>query len=143
MNKKTIPLSLIDEFQATSTGHDILRYIVLPDLLGSNSENLLYFSGRSLARKFEIDSIEDIFYFYQKVSWGNLELLKEKKSEHTYLLMSDEIVKRIQSDINVDFKLEAGFLAESIEMVTNRPCECFETINKRLFQVTFVITFTD
>lgn len=143
MKKSKLPITLLDDFHHTSTGHDILRYLVLPDLLGQNSDTLLYFSGRKLARKIEINDINDIYYFFQKISWGNLELVKEKKNELSLLLMSDEIAQRLNSSLTTEFNLEAGFLAETIQVVTGRPCECEISINERLFQVNFKVTFTD
>lgn len=143
MQKSKLPITLLDDFHPTSTGHDILRYLVLPDLLGYNSETLLYFSGRKLARKIEINDINDIYYFFQKINWGNLELVKEKKNELSLLLMSDEIVQRLKSELLTEFNLEAGFLSEAMELVTGRPSECEVNINKRLFQVNFKIIFTD
>src|SRR5699024_2329659 len=143
MQKSKLPITLLDDFHSTSTCHDIIRYLVLPDLLGHNSETLLYFSGRKLARKIEINDINDIYYFFQKINWGNLELVKEKKNELSLLLMSDEIVQRLKSELLTEFNLEAGFLSEAMELVTGRPSECEVNINKRLFQVNFKIIFTD
>lgn len=143
MQKSKFPITLLEEFLPTSTGHDILRYLLLPDLLGHNSDTLLYFSGRNLARKIKLSEINDIYYFFQKISWGHLELVREKKNELSLLLMSDEIVKRLESNLTTEFNLEAGFLAEAIENVTDRPSECEVNINKRLFQVNFKVIFTD
>jgi len=143
MPKSKLPITLLDDFQPNSTGHDVLRYLVLPDLLGHSSDTLLYFSGRKLARKIDIHDLNDIYYFFQKISWGNLELIKEKKNELSFLLMSDEIVQRLKSSLFTEFNLEAGFLAEAIEIVFNRTCECEIKINERLFQINFKIIFTD
>lgn len=143
MQNNKFPISILDEFLPSSTGHDILRYLLLPELLGHNSDNLLYFAGRNLARKIELKELNDIYYAFQKLGWGNLELVKEKKNELSFLLMSDEIVKRLESSISTEFILESGFLAEAIEDVMNRKCECDVHINSRLFQINFKIIFTD
>jgi len=143
MDNNTISLSILDEFLPTSIGHDIIRYISLPDIFGSEAHSLLYFTGRNLARKIEIKTKEDIIYIFDKLGWGRLELNKEKKRTMTFFLMSDEIVKRIQAPIKTDFRLESGFMAEAIQKVTERPCECSENINERLFRVQFNIVFTD
>lgn len=142
-NDELIPLSTLDDFLPASTGYDILRYVSLPDMFGSEADSLLYFTGRKLARKLEINTNDDILYIFKKLSWGNLELIKDKKNSMRFYLMSDEIVKRIQSSVPVDFRLEAGFLAEAIEKITNRPCECMDEVNTRIFRVQFDIVFTD
>lgn len=142
-NDELIPLSTLDDFLPASTGYDILRYVSLPDMFGSEADSLLYFTGRKLARKLEINTNDDILYIFKKLSWGNLELIKDKKNSMRFYLMSDEIVKRIQSSVPVDFRLEAGFLAEAIEKITNRSCECMDEVNTRIFRVQFDIVFTD
>lgn len=143
MDEKKIHINKLEQFLEKSIGQDVLRYLVLPDILGNEKETLLYFSGRNLARNLKIDSLEDIKLIFSLLSWGNLDLIKEKKNEITFHLLSDQIVKRIQSDFITDFRLEAGFLAEAISHLTERPCECQEDVNKRLFQVEFKVIFTD
>lgn len=143
LNDERIPLSVLDEFLPSSIGHDILRYISLPDIFGSESDSLLYFTGRKLARKLEIKTKDDIYYIFKKLGWGHLELTKEKKRSITFYLMSDEIVKRIKAPITVDFRLESGFLAEAIEKVTSRSCECIDNVNERLYRVKFEVIYTD
>lgn len=138
-----VPLSILDEFLATSTGYDVMRYISLPDIFGDEAHTLLYFTGRRLARKLDIKTKDDIYYAFQKLSWGQLELTKERKRSMSFYLMSDEVVKRITAPITVDFRLESGFLAEAIQKIMNRPCECKERVNKRLYRVQFEIIFTD
>lgn len=142
-NDELIPLSIVDDFLHTTTGHDILRYISLPDIFGAEADSLLYFTGRKLARKLDIKKTDDIFYMFKKLGWGNLELIKEKKNSMRFFLMSDEIIKRIQAPIPVDFQLECGFLAEAIEKAINRPCECTNDVNERLYRVQFNVMFTD
>src|SRR5690625_6530287 len=103
MPKSKLPITLLDDFQPNSTGHDILRYLVLPDLLGHSSDTLLYFSGRKLARKIDIHDLYDIYYFFQKISWGNLALFKENKNELSYFLISDYIVIRFKLSLFIEF----------------------------------------
>lgn len=138
-----ISLSMIEEFLPTSTGHDVLRYISLPDIFGSEADLLLYFTGRKLARRLDIKTRDDIYYIFQKLGWGQLEMAKERKRSMRFFLMSDEIVKRIKSPVAVDFRLESGFLAEAIQKVMNRQCECTDEVNQRLFRVQFDVVFSD
>lgn len=143
MESKLISLSTLDDFPTDTIGQDILRYIGLPEMLGPEKDTLLYFMGKSIARKFEINKMEDIIYFFYKLRWGNLELVKEKKNSLTFHLMSDDVVHRLNSSLETDFRLEAGFIAETIFQVTERPSECTETINERLYRVEFTAHYLD
>ena|SRR5690625_441751 len=143
MESKLISLSTLDDFPTDTIGQDILRYIGLPEVLGPEKDTLLYFMGKSIARKFNFEKMEDIIYFFYKLRWGNLELIKEKKSTLNFHLMSDDVVHRIKSSLETDFRLEAGVIAETIFQVTGRPCECVETTNERLLRVEFTVHYLD
>jgi len=143
MDKKTIPLTVLDEFSPNTVGQDILRYVSLPDFLGSEKDTLLYYFGKNLARILEIDTIDDIYYVFHKLQWGHLELIKDKRNYMTFHLMADEVVQRLQSSITTDFRIESGFLAESIQKLTTRSCECTEKINEKLFRIEFRVFFLE
>jgi len=143
MDKKTIPLSVLDEFMPHTVGQDILRYVSLPDFLGTEKDTLLYYFGKNISRLMEIETLEDIYYVFQKLQWGNLELIKDKKNYMIFHLMADEVVHRIQSSISTDFRMESGFLSESIQKLTNRSCECTEKINEKLYRIEFRVFFVD
>lgn len=135
-------ISLLDSFTTNGAGYDVLRYVSLPDLLGTEAHTLLYFMGRRLARKLTINHIEDIYHIYSKLGWGRLELVKEKKKHILFHLMSDSVVYRLKAPIDTEFRLEAGFLAEAMEQVTERKCECTEEVNKNIHLVEFKVLFT-
>ncbi len=143
MDRNLISLSTLDEFNSETIGQDILRYISLPSFLGHEKDTLLYFIGRTLARRIHMESLEDVIYLFKKFRWGNLELIKNKQNHMILHLMSDDVVKRMQASIDVDFRLEAGFIAEAMQNITGRPAECLETINERLFRVEYKLYFTD
>src|SRR5699024_3135793 len=90
-NKKTLPLSLLNELHTSGAGYDMLRYINLPNLLGDEAHTILYFMGKDLARNLEIKKIEDLYYIADKLGWGRLELVKEKKQSLTFHLMADAV----------------------------------------------------
>ncbi|HLR71207.1 MAG TPA: DUF2507 domain-containing protein [Pseudogracilibacillus sp.] len=142
MGNQLISLSTLNEFDPKTVGQDVIRYISLPSLLGHEKDSLLYFTGRKLARKIKIETIDDIVYLFAKFHWGNLELVKEKKNQMVFHLMADEVVKRLQSSIETDFRLEAGFLAEAMQTLTERAAESTESVNERLFLVQFKVYFT-
>src|SRR5699024_12603470 len=72
--------------------------------------------GKNLARQFELNSIYDVTYFFEKMGWGKLELVKEKKKLLTFTLLADSVVHRLKAPIETEFRLEAGFLSESIQI---------------------------
>ncbi|AIF43269.1 DUF2507 domain-containing protein [Virgibacillus sp. SK37] len=138
-NNTVFPISQLTDLQSSGAGYDILRYLGLPELLGAESNTLLYFLGRNLARKFEFDSLEDIAHLFEQLGWGYLEIIKEKKETITFQLMSDALVQRLKAPIDTEFRLEAGFLAEAFQRIDNSDCECTEEINRKLFLVQFTI----
>ncbi|WP_200411404.1 YslB family protein [Virgibacillus salexigens] len=138
-----ISVSEIEELHTAGAGYDILRYIGLPELLGKESPTLLYFMGRMLARKFELQTIEDIVFIFDNLGWGKLELVKDKRKEMTFQLMSDSIAKRLNASFEAEFRLECGFLAEALQIIQQYDCECVETIHSRIHQVEITAVFTN
>ncbi|RYG74854.1 DUF2507 domain-containing protein [Lentibacillus lipolyticus] len=141
--KQELPVTLLEELYTAGAGYDIIRYVGLPDVFGNQANALLYFMGKNMARKFDFQSISDIVYAFEKLGWGNLELVKEKKNELTFQLMADAIVYRLNSPLETEFRLEAGFLSESVSHIKQRPCECEEEIHKKIHQIEFTAILTD
>ena len=137
-----LSLTLLDELHTSGAGYDVLRYISLPDLFGTEADTLLYFMGKDLARSLHINSLEDIYQIADKLGWGRLELVKEKKRGFTFQLMADAVFHRLQAKFDVDFRLEAGFLAEAIQQLYGRECECNEQINRKIHLVEFMVYYT-
>lgn len=137
-----LSISLLQELQTSGAGYDVLRYISLPKLLGTEASTLLYFMGKDLARSFDIQSYQDIYEIATQLGWGKMELVKEKKHSLTFTLMADAVVYRLNAPINVDFRLEAGFLAKAVSMLKGKEYECSEKINKKIYQVEFKVVST-
>lgn len=140
---ESMPIKLLDRLHTSGAGYDIIRYIGLPDIFGSESNTLLYFMGKNLSRRLDIQSISDIVYAFEKLGWGRLELVKEKKKELVFQLMSDSVVYRLTAPLDTEFRLEAGFLAESIEHIKERSCECQEKLHQKIHQIEFTVIFTE
>lgn len=145
MSKKHKPLSLtlLNELHTAGAGYDVLRYISLPDLFGAEAHTIFYFMGKDLARSLNISSAEELYYAADKLGWGRLELVKEKKRSLTFNLMADAVFHRLQASFDVDFRLEAGFIAEAVYMINGIECECTETINAKIHQVEFKVYYTE
>ncbi|HLR42672.1 MAG TPA: DUF2507 domain-containing protein [Pseudogracilibacillus sp.] len=143
MQKEELPLHVIEQLSSETIGYDILKYVSLPNVFGAEKEAIMYYVGRDLARNIEMRSMDDLLYLFDKFRWGKLELIKQKKNEMTFHLMSDDIVHRLRSPLEVDFRLEAGFLAEAIQRLYERHSECTEKVNEKLYRVQFKVIFTD
>lgn len=113
--------------------------MVLPDLLDKNTTELLYWAGKRLARKYPLTSTNDIISFFEQAGWGYLSIKKETKSKIDFELTSDLLNKRFESNETVHFQLEAGFLAEQIQLQKQFITEAFEHPKKRAAKVTFTV----
>ncbi len=133
----------LEQLYSDGAGYDILRYIGLPELFGEEKDTLLYFLGRNLARKFEFSSLEDLSLFFEKMGLGSLDLAKDKKKVKTFYLLSDAIVTKLNSNIETDFRLEAGIIAEVIQQLEGVDCECLESVHHRLKQIEFTVYIQD
>lgn len=98
---------------ATLLGYETLRDMLLPDLLGTNS-NILYWAGKRLARKFNLAKDEDLPLFFAASNWGNLARIKAKRQQQLFKLSGPIVALRLKQK-NPEFQLETGFLAETIQ----------------------------
>ncbi|MFC7061594.1 YslB family protein [Halobacillus seohaensis] len=132
--KETAKLSTenISSLVATGAGFDLLRYYTLPDFLGKDSPYLLYFMGKNIARETTATTFEDLYEFFQYMGWGALQLIKEKRKEMIFHLQGHIVEKRLNQKIyKVDFRLECGFLAETLQSITGDTYECIEEISSK------------
>ena len=140
MSESTI---ILDQDTTSETvpvfGYELLRDTLIPDILGEETPKILYWAGKHIARKYPLDSISDIVDFFQQAGWGELQIVKESKSELIAELSSDIITKRIKSKVNTNFQLEAGFLAQQFERQKEVVTETFEHPRKRSTKVLFTI----
>ncbi|MFD2211079.1 YslB family protein [Virgibacillus halophilus] len=141
--KELLPISLLDQLQSPGAGYDILRYIALPELFGDEKDSLLYFMGKKLARKFSISNMEELATFFTSMGWGSLEFIKEKRKGFVFYLLADAVVQRIRAKVDTDFYLEAGFLAETLEIMQEKVCECRFEVNTKIHQVEFHVHYTE
>ncbi len=142
MKESTIidPKNNNDEPRTISTfGYELIREILLPEILGKDTPEILYWAGKRLARKFPLADFNQIIEFFANASWGHLEIKKERKNEMEFQLMSPLIVSRVKSKAEHFFQLEAGFLAQQIEMQKEAAAETFEHPVKKSNIVTFTV----
>jgi predicted hydrocarbon binding protein len=111
-------------------GYELLRSDLLPELLGKEERNILYWAGRHLARKYPLHTLEEVQAFFIEAGWGNLEMVEASKSEMMFSLQSSLIEQRIQNFSHTSFSLEAGFLAEQIQLQKKCITEALENIKR-------------
>jgi predicted hydrocarbon binding protein len=127
LNMKTIP----------SFGYEIIRDHLLQSILGKHEEDVLYWAGKELARKFPLFSMEEVASFFIEAGWGHLIFDKEAKDEAHYILTTD-----VPEQLNVEqrcFRLEAGFLAEQKQKQLGFLTECYEEKDPKKNAVKFTI----
>ncbi|MFD1067466.1 DUF2507 domain-containing protein [Oceanobacillus locisalsi] len=142
-SNQKLDVNTLEQLYSDGAGYDILRYIGLPELFGEEKETLLYFLGRNVARNFEFNSFEDVNVFFEKMGLGTLELAKEKKNVKTFYLLSEAVITRLKSNMETDFRLEAGIIAEAFLQLEGVDCECIESVHHRLKQIEFTVYIQD
>ncbi|MGJ9383002.1 DUF2507 domain-containing protein [Salipaludibacillus sp. CF4.18] len=115
-----------DTTSPSASGYDLLRHDLLPELLGEDEEKILYWAGKALARKKikENEKIETT-HFFHNAYWGSLQPVKEKKNERIY-----EVVAPHMSN-DRPFSLEAGFLAQIVEIEKGVIAESYYEVKKK------------
>lgn len=90
---------------------ELLRDHMLSDLLGEDYGQVIYWSGKRVARKFPVMSNEELTAFALDAGWGTLGLKKEKGTKFVF-----ELTPPASSNPKAKgyYQLEAGFLAEQI-----------------------------
>jgi predicted hydrocarbon binding protein len=111
-------------------GYELLRGVMLPELLGKESPSILYWCGRNLARKYPLETVEAISDFFCDAGWGTLVNADEGKSHLVFELSSGLISKRAHNSTNPFYSLEAGFLAQQIQAIKQRVAESHYTFKK-------------
>lgn len=91
------------------------REVLLPILLGEDTEDLTYWLGKEVARRFPLKDFEDVRRFFNLVGWGDLSLSGHQKGTTTLSLAGEPIEARISLGKNGGFNLETGFLSETYQ----------------------------
>ena len=105
------------ERQVPAFGYELLRNVLLPELLGDEIEPILYWAGRKLAKKYPCQTIEEMIDFFERAAWGELDKNGETKGKIKFELRSDFINARLKDKSVYKFSLESGFIAEQIQNI--------------------------
>ncbi|WP_295729928.1 YslB family protein [uncultured Limosilactobacillus sp.] len=93
-----------------------LRDVILPSILGKETDGILYWIGKDLAREFPVASIDDLVLLTKQLGLGNLQLTKEASLQRTFKLSGPLVEERLAIDKEqTSFTLEAGFIAQELE----------------------------
>jgi predicted hydrocarbon binding protein len=120
-------------------GYELIREVLLPEILGKDTPEILYWAGKRLARKDPLKNYDEIIEFFARASWGELVIKIERKEEIEFELSSPLIVSRVKSKAEHFFQLEAGFLAQQIEFQKETITETFEHPDKKSNKVQFTV----
>jgi predicted hydrocarbon binding protein len=115
-------------------GYEIIRDHLISSILGKHEDEILYWAGKDLARKFPLFSMNEAHVFFKEAGWGELYLEKESKDEAIYHLVSESIPLNINDRC---FHLEAGFLAAQQERNIGFMTECYNEKNVKQNNVIF------
>ncbi|MCM3513047.1 MULTISPECIES: YslB family protein [Carnobacterium] len=138
-NKKEQKPALEDCNGTTSLfGYELIRDVVIPNLLGTDTHEILYWAGKELARQYPLANRQDIIRFFDKAGFGLIELNKKQRNKQIYTL-SGEIVEVRLNQAEPSFNLEAGFLAEQIQSQDGIYTEALTEVNKKTKMVTFTV----
>ncbi|WP_155591903.1 YslB family protein [Lysinibacillus cavernae] len=120
----------------SSFGYEIIRDHILSSILGKHEDDVLYWAGKELARKFPCKSQDELIAFFADACWGNLELMKESKDGRIFQLTNDPEILQIKQR---SFRLEAGFIAEQIQLAKGYLTECYDEKREKQHYVMFTV----
>lgn len=121
----------LEESFVPSFGYELIREELLTNILGKDAPEILYWSGKHIARNHLLQNLNEISAFFEEAGWGTLTVKKETKNELIFELSSPLIKRRLLLKPEAHFKLEAGFLAQQIETQIGMIAEAYEQIQKK------------
>ena len=109
--------------QPETLGYELLRDILLPDLLGQEAPGILYWAGKDLARRLPLQQLADLPAFFEQFNFGHLTLSQQTKNRYIYRLDGAQVKQRQKAFEQADFQLEAGFIAQQTQQLTKAVAE--------------------
>lgn len=109
---------LYDELLKSPQGliNGTLRDVIIPAILGKETDEMLYWIGKDLARQYPVASPEDLITLTHQLGLGDLTLQRKNKTSQLWQLGGPIVAGRIKKDEeNTSFGLECGYLAQEIE----------------------------
>lgn len=101
-----------------------MRDVLLPLILGQETDGILYWIGKDLARQFPVATPGDLSLLTHQLGLGDLRLTSSHNTTMTWELSGPVIAERLALQKEAtSFTLEAGFLAKQIEFQTSKVTE--------------------
>lgn len=101
-----------------------MRDVLLPLILGQETDGILYWIGKDLARQFPVATPADLSLLTSQLGLGDLRLTSSHNTTMTWELSGPVIAERLALQKEAtSFTLEAGFLAKQIEFQTSKVTE--------------------
>jgi hypothetical protein len=119
--------------------YELIREELLPDIIGKELDRILYWAGKNLARKYTLETFEDIIVFFRQAGWGDLSIVEQNRRELQLQLTSPLIGERYKNKQNTTYQLEAGFLAQQTQQQRQVIAEAYEDPRKRSEKVLFTV----
>lgn len=137
--------SLYDQMINSKTGFGqmMLRDVLLPSILGAETDGILYWAGKDIARQFPVASDDNLSTLFNQLDLGTLELIKKNNKQQVWHLTGDEIMDRSKLE-HASFNFEAGLIAQQVEFMTNAVTEAsIEVEKKKMVQITVYHDFSN
>ncbi|HDR4570848.1 YslB family protein [Bacillus cytotoxicus] len=139
MSKNKVDVESLQDISLNAFAYELLREELLSDLIGKELNEILYWAGRNLARKYPLETIEEMIHFFEKAGWGTLSIIEHKRREMHFQLTGPLIIEREKQKRHSSYQLEAGFIAEQIQRQRNVVAESYEEQKKRSDSITFLV----
>ena len=111
-----------------------MRDVILPAILGKETDGILYWIGKDLAREYPVASLEDLIVLTEQLGMGKLELRQKNSIQHVWRLSGPIVEERLAVDKEeTSFSLEAGFLAQELEFQLSAVTEAEVIEHKRSY----------
>lgn len=114
--------------------NSLYRDSILPQILGRDDQDILYWAGKHVSRKYDLSSIDELPEFFHMAEFGDLKILKEKKHSALFELSGQTVSDRLDSG-SEEFALESGIIAECLERAYGTPTEASSQINNKTHTV--------
>ncbi len=134
-----LDVNLLQHTEVSGFAYELLRGEVLFNLLGKEIHSILYWEGKNIANNYPMQTMDEIITFFEKAGWGNLQITNEKKNELTLELTGDLITYRSHENKEATYQLEAGFLAQQIQMQKKCITETYQQQKQRNQTVLFTV----
>lgn len=95
-----------------------MRDILLPLILGKETDGILYWIGKDLAREYPVATPEEITILARQLGFGDLTKDRQRNTTQYWQLRGPEVSDRLSVDDKTEdpsFSLESGFLAQELQ----------------------------